>query len=82
MIEFCQDINGHLSSKRLLAFALGLLLFLVYASVFFGGMTLTEQSERLLDDIADLLKWIVGFIATEQATKFARGKDDPSPDRL
>jgi Flp pilus assembly protein TadB len=85
MLEFVQDIDGGLSSKRLMAFTLGLLIMLVYICVLFGGMPLTEQGERLVTGAVDLLKWIVGFIATEQATKFARrftNADEPKSDRI
>ena len=67
--EVIQDIDGGISAKRVTLFVLLFLLVgLIIAQVLFH----VPVAQTMLDSVIDLLKWIGGFVASEQLTKFSK----------
>ena len=66
--EIFQDIDGGYSAKRMVLFVL-LFVFLILVSaevIFNAGI-----GQNILDSVTDLIKWMGGFVASEQVTKFS-----------
>jgi hypothetical protein len=72
-----QDIDGSPSSKRWLLFIL-LLMFLIITLFILVGVVpqnLVGFADATQDKLVDLIKWIGGFVASEQITKLAPKKE-------
>ena len=76
--QLFQDIDGTLSSKRVIAISLVSLFISCYVALFFGFVdpALGTQAQGLIEKLSDLIKWVIGFIASEQAVKFAKGNNN------
>lgn len=71
--EIFQDVDGGYSAKRTAFFLLIFLFVVVILAGYFQTIPapMTAYMQGALDKITELIKWIGGFIAGEQATKFA-----------
>jgi len=75
--KIMQDIDGSPSSKRWLLFIL-LLMFLIITLFILVGVVpqnLVGVAAATQDKLVDLIKWIGGFVASEQITKLAPKKE-------
>ena len=75
--KIMQDIDGSPSSKRWLLFIL-LLMFLIITLFILVGVVpqnLVGFADATQDKLVDLIKWIGGFVASEQITKLAPKKE-------
>lgn len=78
--EIFQDIDGSFSAKRTVLFVFVLLFVALTVAVYFHqvGKDALGFIQGALDKITDLIKWMGGFVAAEQATKFRPITQPPS----
>lgn len=65
-LTFLQDHDGDFSSKRL-----GMVLLIL----FLGIAILFHYQQQVINDLEDLIKWMGGFVASEQVSRFAPGSN-------
>ena len=78
LTEIFQDIDGGYSAKRT-AFFVFVALFVALTLLVYCRMVpeaVLGFVQGALDKLTDLIKWMGGFIASEQASKFAPRKEN------
>lgn len=76
--EIFQDIDGGYSAKRTAFFIFVALFVMIALLLYFRAVPkdAIPLMQGTQDRLTDLIKWIGGFIAGEQATKFAPKKQE------